>query len=1418
MKCLVKIHLLALTVLTMTAVVAQAATVTATPSTYPKGAYVNGGDGDQQFLGVINITLDEAVGAWINLDDITITLPADITVADPDNDGTYEDGIFLVTTAAVAITPTIVAGATASLITIDLATGGVAAAGDKLTVIFPVETAAVPAAGTADITVGFPAGVETNDQELVTITFADNLSLVTYVADYLGGDQSSERGDVYPNAAAAVTAALTDFVDDLDDLAVSTNNLGAGSDNWSGFFGIDAAFGGGDDLLDNDAVVANQEVEYTLWASQTASLTKIDQQDGHVPIDVITGVPVIAFTEGLTFAGTQLNGRALAEGTWYFYVTSQLTGDWVLGTSGSVDIRHYPVFYAGATELGDEVGIDYDGDLLFEPTGNDDWAGGAITLESGGVIARDGGLADETVDPTDYNTDNFNIYWAFEDVDDNARVMVFKSTLNNIVVGDIQTSGSDGSEAVTGLTGATKIHTGYFFEEDDTNWVNYDIYTDASTFETAGIWYFYIVTNDQTNQILQQVNTYDAGGAQEQIAVTVSHYPWLDFHQAYDDNADGVVDADMEKNFDTATEQYYIISWGETIDGDLDPDAAGTATIDLYYSTDAWALVFAGGIADAVDDDAYDYLEANATLITTITDDGDEQSDNRYLWDLRAEGIAAASYHIYGVITHGTDRLTVQLNTDGDYDPAVADDGTIILTHGSYMRPMAPFTGPPVELDDGDKFLLSWEGYDQSTIGTPAVFAVAVNEDAATPGNQDMSVWAAAPYNTADFCWLLPTSTNGAMPVGAEVGATGANGYVGIDMSDLTSTAGGAVRPAAGTYDVWYFFDADADNDQDWSTVVIPTAVKATGNIYITGINSASYDIEIRPNKASMAPGDILTFGIYASDEIPGGASNPDKAIFSVIIPNSSYFTLVDQVSTTAGTQPFTQDGDGTGSSVLNGTVLLNTSGTSGSNYVLGYFEDAAAGVDLDEVEITTFQLQMTGTPTEPIENIEITFGLDDPYVTNLYNVDGSAQGLSQPNTAVALQLGQPGMITGIVDVEGRVDNNQVVDFLLCPTGSLTPITTSTYLSANNDADGTDGVQITLDGGGYYTLSGVPTGEYDLFVHMDRYVDALRENVRVTSFDNVVLNFTGAYKLFGGDAAGYTNSSGSNVPDNRIDTDDTQAIATAGIGTVSGDPTWNTYADIDESGTVDVNDLFMAGKNLNTDGAGIFYKAVPATSDGALVWLAFFEESAEGLVYAVRAENLSSLSAYSAVLSLGSEYEVVSIVDGLSELRSAIHMDWDRGGEAISASAVIGNNPVVGESMDLMSITLRSKVADPGEPTISKATLIDGNGAILNPVISSAEAMMPTEFSLSQNFPNPFNPETTINFSLPVDGSVKLAVYNLLGQEVRTLVSGAMETGSYKAMWNSLDNFGQKVPSGLYFYRLVVDNKVINTHKMVLLK
>ncbi|OPZ92896.1 MAG: flagellar basal body rod modification protein [Bacteroidetes bacterium ADurb.Bin416] len=88
---------------------------------------------------------------------------------------------------------------------------------------------------------------------------------------------------------------------------------------------------------------------------------------------------------------------------------------------------------------------------------------------------------------------------------------------------------------------------------------------------------------------------------------------------------------------------------------------------------------------------------------------------------------------------------------------------------------------------------------------------------------------------------------------------------------------------------------------------------------------------------------------------------------------------------------------------------------------------------------------------------------------------------------------------------------------------------------------------------------------------------------------------------------------------------------------------------------------------------------------------------------------------------------------------------------------------------------------------------------------------------LAQNYPNPFNPTTTISFDLAKSGPVKLMVYNIKGQLVRSLVDEALSAGSHKVVWNGTDSRNRRLASGIYYYRLETSN-YSKTRKLVLLK
>ena len=94
---------------------------------------------------------------------------------------------------------------------------------------------------------------------------------------------------------------------------------------------------------------------------------------------------------------------------------------------------------------------------------------------------------------------------------------------------------------------------------------------------------------------------------------------------------------------------------------------------------------------------------------------------------------------------------------------------------------------------------------------------------------------------------------------------------------------------------------------------------------------------------------------------------------------------------------------------------------------------------------------------------------------------------------------------------------------------------------------------------------------------------------------------------------------------------------------------------------------------------------------------------------------------------------------------------------------------------------------------------------------------IPSIFSLSQNYPNPFNPITKLDYNLPLRSKVNISIYNVLGQEIKTLVNEVKEYGYHSTTWNGQDNLGRDMSSGVYFAR-IISQGFTKTRKMLLVK
>jgi hypothetical protein len=264
-----------------------------------------------------------------------------------------------------------------------------------------------------------------------------------------------------------------------------------------------------------------------------------------------------------------------------------------------------------------------------------------------------------------------------------------------------------------------------------------------------------------------------------------------------------------------------------------------------------------------------------------------------------------------------------------------------------------------------------------------------------------------------------------------------------------------------------------------------------------------------------------------------------------------------------------------------------------------------------------------------------------------------------------------------------------------------------------------------------------------------------------------------------------------------------------------------TAFDLDGSGTIDFGDFFVFA-----DGFGqALGKRVAAEGMADLIQgrLALdVAQTASGVKVELRAEELA-LSGYGAVVEYdASAFRLVRVSDDQSALqrRGAPALLLEEPG--IGQVAVFGSG--TGERVAVEGL-LAELFFEPLEPEAeglfrvleASARGADGELARVLNLGQVKARWVPQVFSLAPNYPNPFNPSTTIRYQLPLDTQVSLEIYDVLGQKVRTLVSELKPAGHYLVSWDSRDDRNRHVAAGVYFYRLSAGD-FSQVRKLLLLK
>jgi len=220
--------------------------------------------------------------------------------------------------------------------------------------------------------------------------------------------------------------------------------------------------------------------------------------------------------------------------------------------------------------------------------------------------------------------------------------------------------------------------------------------------------------------------------------------------------------------------------------------------------------------------------------------------------------------------------------------------------------------------------------------------------------------------------------------------------------------------------------------------------------------------------------------------------------------------------------------------------------------------------------------------------------------------------------------------------------------------------------------------------------------------------------------------------------------------------------------------------------------------------------------------------SGDSIVVNLYAENLTAVGALTikitidtSALSWGRAMNWENQLDGALAgfVNNQIILAWDglNGMNLANGKLVELKLLYKGNTSSLVFDTTNTELANI-EGNIIRVNFIDGSVSPLTDLDEPLNTSIPEDYLLLQNFPNPFNPTTTVRYSLPFDSKVVIKIYNVLGQDVKLLKDEIISAGNYEVQFNS-----SNLPSGVYFYRISAESvdgkqKYAAIKKMILLK
>ena len=1284
------------------------------------------------------ITFDQADAASDSA--VAIELPASLSVRDVNGDGSVQDDVRLMYRAAADETPGFFASTGSTSDRIIVGSSGEAAREGRLYVQFPIVIFdPEPGSDTRYGPVSFadprerdlnggPFLTVLSDEQFGLLGSMDIVKLGPLFAATGADTATSELGSVFPDTDAIVVATLPDLV--FDGGGFSASDL--------------LGFGNGDD---------GDDTEYGFHFSTDGRLASVDETVA-TPARVATGELYLE-TESGGEREVRFLTQALDAGTYYLYVTSNVTGAIPLARSRAIAVRHQPRV------------------LTADPAV-------ASTMDSGD-------LYDVTGLPVGNSVREVELSFAALDHDDPVSVHLLYSSQGDLTSGDASVEGEGGVQ----LAGATRITpaSGILAPQGSLVWNILE-----PTQVPAGDYWIYTVA---------------VGGAEVDLKrsdsqIHVRHAPSL--------RLDALDDAVLSGTNSIVTggerpQSFVTLTWGRGgRDGDGDID--GDAVVSLYYSTrPAASSVPENGSQALVVPAGAPTLLADVGLETRLIADGlredpDRRVDNQYVWDLTSHsgstGVpeAGRTYYIYGIITDGEDRRLAQMNGGRLNDAA----SRIVFAHPPTLRPVQPVDD--ISVPAGRTGRVSWQDADLDSKARIRIILTAQDHGSVS----DYSTVTAASAYVANS------------PDGRAAAAVDPEFDLDEDDDgDFFDVAPAALRrglntdepPPPGPYYV-YLAITEADRfgtaSLAWRAAgrieIAPAPVAETGDAPVFNLRPESFTLGTRGSQRMVV-------------QVDDGDRPVDLVVAHLRLDGNS-FAVADADTSAAGIQPFTVAPGFSAAKLVKNAL---TSGEAGELYLsFEYFEATASRIEgLDgETPLASFELialeNVGDAEVELVADplVDRLSRLDRDGVTELEDTNRSL--------ATARVVAGRALVRGVLRLEGRTTMIDSVDFSLRPWASYRVVDDSLFAAANDADSLRDGVQVQIDPEGAFELTEVPTGRLDLHVHLDGYLDAWHAGLDLlpASIVEGIRPVTPGARdslMLGGDVAGYAEVDGRTLPDNEVTLADWDFVA-ALFDRSAASLEDSARADITADGIVNIRDLALVGANFLRQGPRPVYKPVvadePALRQGRIQHV----PAAEGRsAIELWIDSPADVAAYQLELVYAPDaWALLEAVPGKARALAVQKQDAD--GHKVAAVLLDGG---LMDSRPIMTWHVQALRPDASPPVVRQVLLLDRTHRELTVdtgIAGVAAPPLPFRFALDQNYPNPFNPETTIAFTVPSQSAagrsstaipVRLEVYNSVGQRVAVLLEQPLAAGQHRVRWDGNDHRGTAVGSGVYFYRLDID-------------